>query len=159
MQKRACLRMSNRRLDRSACTSSARFTYAGRAQEDLTRRRKHGGLDGLGGSNFNFTWGLVHLLAVCFVLEECSSVRVTVLRPRADEHVFASRTDGFGMNILVEGMGRTPQNCGEWRLSIYEGERELSVQSLCTCFGDDQAFMNSCSLNVYFHHPQSRHTS
>lgn len=153
MQKRACLRMSNRRLellDRSACTSSALFTYAGRAQEDLTRRGKHGGLDGL---------GLVHLLAVFFVLEGCSSVRVTVLRPRADEHVFVSRTDGFGMKILVEGMGRTPQNCGEWRLSIYEGERELSVQSLCTCFGDDQAFMNSCSLNVYFHHPQSGHTS
>jgi len=89
---------------------------------------------------------------VYLLCEEGAGVEVIVLKPKYGEKIIASSTDGFNLEIMVNDMGRTLQNCGEWTLSVVEGGDELFSGSICSCFNDaeEEHVIESCHLSTHF---------
>ena len=50
-------------------------------------------------------------IAVLVACGMCAGVEVEVMWPRAGETIFASVTDGFRMDIMLDNIGSTHLNC------------------------------------------------
>jgi hypothetical protein len=103
---------------------------------------------------------LLHLgLLLLYWLGPSAPLELRVASPRQGEPIIASHTDGFLMVFVLDDMGRTRRNCGEWTLSVVESEREIFAGSICSCFSDehDEELMESCVLKSYFGLPTSAH--
>jgi len=94
------------------------------------------------------------------IAELVAGLSLRVLFPKPGARIVASETDGFLMEIFVDGMDRTRRDCGEWTMSIVEGDTELfaSREALCSCFEPDEhddMLMSSCIIKSVFRRPSS----